>query len=189
MKILKISKIWKFQKSNRFLLKIEIFNKKSQKWPPHKNLKSDGNRNYIITWCSYSAKIKLQYMKNTFHVAHFHIKMVLSTRNMFKQVHVIKSRGALGTGFTYCTSIWQSCGKPSTKFPHGGLVECLSSHNFLSSLLKIQNFIFSIFSEILIFQNFWKSGTHQSGAGITFYILSHHIDLQYTLDKVFCAFS
>ena len=22
-------------------------------------------------------------------------------------------------------SVWQSCGKPSTKFPHGGLVECL----------------------------------------------------------------
>ena len=40
-------------------------------------------------------------MKNTFHVAHFHINRVLSTRNMFKEVHVIKSRGALGTGFTY----------------------------------------------------------------------------------------
>ena len=21
-------------------------------------------------------------------------------------------------------SVWQACGKPSTKFPHGGLVEC-----------------------------------------------------------------
>ena len=27
--------------------------------------------------------------------------MVLLTRNMFKEAHVIKSRGALGTGFTY----------------------------------------------------------------------------------------
>ena len=27
--------------------------------------------------------------------------MVIINRNMFKEVHVIKSRGALGTGFTY----------------------------------------------------------------------------------------
>ena len=40
-------------------------------------------------------------MKNTFLVAHFHVNMVLLTRNMFKEAHVIKSRGALGTGFTY----------------------------------------------------------------------------------------
>ena len=40
-------------------------------------------------------------MKNTLHVAHFHIKLVLPTRNVCKEVHVIKSRGALGTGFTY----------------------------------------------------------------------------------------
>ena len=63
-------------------------------------------------------------MKNTFHVANFHVNEVLLTRNMFKEAHVIKSRGALGTGFTYAP-VWQSCAKPSTKFPHGGLVECL----------------------------------------------------------------
>ena len=35
-------------------------------------------------------------------------------------------------------SVWQSCGKPSTKFPHGPLVECLliSLTSFLD-LLKI----------------------------------------------------
>ena len=33
IRFLKISKILKFQKWNRFRLKIEIFNKKSQKWP------------------------------------------------------------------------------------------------------------------------------------------------------------
>ena len=40
-------------------------------------------------------------MKNAFHVAHFHTNMVVSTRNMFKEVKVPKSRGALGTGFTH----------------------------------------------------------------------------------------
>ena len=40
-------------------------------------------------------------MKNTLHVADFHVNEVLFTRNMFKEAHVIKSRGALGTGFTY----------------------------------------------------------------------------------------
>ena len=106
----KISKICKFQKSNRFLLKIEIFNKKSQKWPPAKLLHSDGNPISIITWFWYSAEIKLLYMKNTSHVAHFHINMSLSTRNMFKEVKVPKSRGALGTGFTYAPVL---CFKPT----------------------------------------------------------------------------
>ena len=68
---------------------------------PHKNLKSDGNHNDIITWYSYSDKINFQDLENTSHVAHFHIDKVLLSRNMLKQAHVIKSRGALGTGFTY----------------------------------------------------------------------------------------
>ena len=34
--------------------------------------------------------------ESTSHVAHFHINMVLSTRNMFKEVKVIKSRGGRG---------------------------------------------------------------------------------------------
>ena len=50
--------------------------------------------------------MNLQYIKNTFHVAHFHITEFLSTRNMFKEVHVIKSRGALRTGFTNAR-VWQ----------------------------------------------------------------------------------
>ena len=72
-----------------------------KKMTPVKKLESDGNFNYIVVLCSHSAKIKLHYIKNIFHVAHFHINLVLSTRNMFKEVNVIKSRGALGTGFTY----------------------------------------------------------------------------------------
>ena len=102
-------------------------------------------------------KSKLQYMKNIFHVAHLHIMLVLSTRNMFKDAKVIKSRGALGTGFTYAL-VWQSCGKPSTKFPHRWLVECLfiqlSSYRVL-----LQNFKFpylSDFSKLTYFRNFHK---------------------------------
>ena len=131
-------KIWLFEKNEIFQNfeisrnQIDSFwnskfsTKNLEKWTPHENLESDGNRNYIITWCSYSAKIKLQYMKNTFHVAHFDINMVLSTRNMFTEVRVPKSRGLIGTRFTYAP-IWQACGKPSTKFPHRGLVECTST--------------------------------------------------------------
>ena len=67
--------------------------------PSAKLLQPDENLIFTVIWCSYWAEIKLQYMKNTLHVAHFHINIVLSTRNMFKEAHVIKSRGALGTGF------------------------------------------------------------------------------------------
>ena len=107
---LKKMKIWKSYKLNSFTLKIEIFSGKSQKWPPAILLHSDGNLISIITWCSYSAKIKLQYINNIFHVTHFRINMVLSTKNMFKEVNVIKSRGALGTGFTYAPVL---CFKPA----------------------------------------------------------------------------
>ena len=53
-----------------------------------------------------------------FNVAHFHINEVLSTRNMFKEVNVPKSRGALGTGFTYAP-VCRAGGKPSTWFLPG----------------------------------------------------------------------
>ena len=36
-------------------------------------------------------------------------------------------------------SVWQACGKPSTKFPHGGLVECPS---FFSRSLKFLQFLY-----------------------------------------------
>ena len=38
-------------------------------------------------------------MKNAFHVAQFYTKKVLLTINSYKQAEIIKSRGALGTGF------------------------------------------------------------------------------------------
>ena len=42
--------------------------------------------------------MKLQYMKNTSVVAHFHIMMVSINRNMFKQARVINKLGRFGTG-------------------------------------------------------------------------------------------
>ena len=90
---------------NSFGLKIENFNGKSQKRPPVKLLHSDGNHISIITWCSYSAKIKLQYTNNNFHVAHFHKSMVSSMTNMFKGAPAIKNRGALGDGVYLRTSM------------------------------------------------------------------------------------
>ena len=57
--------------------------------------------------------------------------MVLSKRNMFKEVHVPKSRGALGTGFTYAPVLFQTGGKPSTWFPPVGLVELYFPSNAL----------------------------------------------------------
>ena len=65
---------------------------------PTKNLQPDGNLIYIITRCSYSAKMKLQYMKNIFQVAHFHIMMVSIIKNILKQVHVPNKLGRFGTG-------------------------------------------------------------------------------------------
>ena len=107
----KIKKKWKskFSKIELFCFDIEISEnmlKNITKWPPHENLESDGNRNCIVTWSSYSAKVKLRYMKNISHVANFNTNIVLSTGNMFKEAHVIKGRGALGRGFTYAPVLW-----------------------------------------------------------------------------------
>ena len=56
-------------------------------------------------------------------------------------------------------SVWQSCGKPSTKFPHGGLVECFSiptiyfkgCYTFLEIPFFFKNWHF--FSEISFFRH------------------------------------
>ena len=88
------SKLRKFQNS-----KISKFSRENlRKSPPVKKLESDGNFIYIITRCSYSAKMKLQYMKNTFQVAHFHIMMVSIIKNIIKQAHVPNKLGRYGTG-------------------------------------------------------------------------------------------
>ena len=121
---------------------------------PTENKKSDGNFNYIVTWCSYFAKMKLQYMNFTSAVALFQIIMVIIINNFSKQVNVTKKLGRLGTGIPVAP-VWQSCGKPSTKFPHGALVECLIVPH-MSSIPSFKTKIFEIskechFFEILIF--------------------------------------
>ena len=90
--------------------------------------------------------------------------------NMFKQAHVINKLGRFGTGFPLAP-VWQSCGKPSTKFPHGGLVECLFiPHTSYLSLSR--NSKFQIFRYFLENSHFFEiSGNlepHGSGAGIVF---------------------
>ena len=125
-----------------------------------------------------SAKMKLQYMKNIFHVAHFHMVMVFVLKNISKQVNVTKKLGRFGTGIP-TAPVWQSCGKPSTKFPHGGLVDVEPAVNrqpgfrrelvdqITSSIInpwndlhgnllkwKIQISTFSFFSKIFIFRSF-----------------------------------
>ena len=95
LKYQKSNCFWKVKNSKRNITKNII------KWLPAKLLHSGENIIFIIFWCLYSPEMQLEHVKNIFHVAHFHINMVLSARNMFKEVKLIKSRGALRTGFTY----------------------------------------------------------------------------------------
>ena len=44
--------------------------------------------------------MKLQYIKNIFHVTHFHNMMVSIIENISKQAHVINKLGRFGTGVT-----------------------------------------------------------------------------------------
>ena len=57
------------------------------------------------------------------------------------------TRSFLGGGLS-----WQSCSKPSTKFPHGGLVECPTFHTHIWFFLRISRFS-SFFHFFKIFGN------------------------------------
>ena len=83
---------------------------------PYQKMKSDGNLIYIITICSYFAEMKLRYTKIILNVAHFHIMMVLMTKNSSKGVHVINKLGRIGTGIP-TAPVCRAGGKPSTLFP------------------------------------------------------------------------
>ena len=84
--------------------------------------------------------------------------MVLLTRNMCKEAHVIKSRGALGTGFTYAP-VLEAGGKPSTWFPPERLVE-LTSHardmGMLSDIFPMKILKFSKNLKNIIFLKFHR---------------------------------
>ena len=54
--------------------------------------------------------MKLQYMKNAFQVAHFHIMLVFITKNISKKAKVTKKLGRLGTGIPLAPVL---CFKPA----------------------------------------------------------------------------
>ena len=97
-------------------MKFETFKNKSEnslKMTHREKLKSDGNHNYIITWSSYLAKMKLQYAKIIFNRVEFYIMMVYIIVNISKQAHVINKLGRLGTGVPLAP-VLEAGGKPST---------------------------------------------------------------------------
>ena len=109
---------------------------------------------------------------------------------------MVKSTGVRGPTLARLAMVlvWQSCGKPSTKFPHGGLVECLYFPNLLyNSSLKLQNFEnFQYFHENShIFEIDRSSGTlwiwHWH---CLLYILSHLSKYSiYSGQEILCVFS
>ena len=66
---------------------------------------------------SCSANMKLHCIKNISNAVNFHINMVVLMKNMIKEVYLIKSCGALGTGRTYAPEILATSGRLSTWFP------------------------------------------------------------------------
>ena len=79
------------------LEKTENFTKILQKWPPAENVKPNRNLIYVITWCSYSAEMKLRYTNFTSVVALLHLKTISFTKTISKQVNVTKKLGQFGT--------------------------------------------------------------------------------------------
>ena len=100
--------------------------------------------------------MKLQYTKKTLNRTEFHMMIHLKTKNLFKGVNVIKSRGALGTGLT-TAPVLEAGGKPSTWFPPEGLVELTGCARFMrrpSNDFLLKNVKFSKISKNIIFLKF-----------------------------------
>ena len=102
--------------------------------------------------------------------------MVLSTRNMFKEAHAIKSRGAFGTSFTYAP-VCRAGGKPSTWFLTGTrradhLISILSSllllGKFPQSFSRLQESFSILFIKIrkfIMFFTFWRTHSRVENKG------------------------
>ena len=89
-------------------------------------------------------------------------------------------------------SVLEAGGKPSTWFPHGGLVECLLKKikfsKQIKNLKKILKFL-KIFKNLHFFKNFRKLKYHRPGRDIDIFICYWlHINLQDTIYNIFCAF-
>ena len=96
--------------------------------------------------------MKLQYMKNTSAVTHFHIMMVSINKNMFKHAHVINKLGRFGTVIPLAP-VCRAGGKPSTGFPPGTRRAELTftSHEKYSSIWMYSIWGFSMKKFLVIF--------------------------------------
>ena len=123
-----IKRFWKFQKFENFTNQIDFF------WKSFffiKNLKNDPltkiwSQMEIAMTLSHGSHTQPESNFNTWttlpmwHIfisAGFCRRETCSKRSMFQKDAVPLGRGLPTHQY------WQSCGKPSTKFPHGGLVE------------------------------------------------------------------
>ena len=86
-----------------------------------KSCKSDSRWKTYARWTSHFHDFQI--------VAHFHIELVLLTRNFFEQTHVIKVAVLLNEFYYYTSVMVQTRGKPPTWFPRVKLVK-LSVHQF-----------------------------------------------------------
>ena len=93
------------------------------------------NRDFIELGGWYSHKIKLQY-----DIYHLNVtKLVTIIQKIIENIKpTTKFTDLRGASLApiHLGSVWQSCGKPSTKFPHGGLVECLQVWNLFSPIIS-----------------------------------------------------
>ena len=118
----------------------------------------------------------------------------MTTRNTNATTKFINLRGCMVKPIDR-GSVWRSCGKPSTKFPHEGLVErlfimALPLSSRPRSFLKKRNSMKSYFVKENLDFPIWGGNLecHRPGNGIRLSIFQHiYIDLHDTLDKVFCA--
>ena len=107
----------KFRRISIFFLKILIFSKLTGQVKPY----GSGAGIASSTFC---------YIYSNLQYSGQEILCVFSSITMPNMVNSIKKC----IGLSFCAgpslsglatvSVWQSCGKPSTWFPHGGLVEC-----------------------------------------------------------------
>ena len=87
----------------------------------------------ITIFICYHLQIDLRYMLYKVFCALF---SMWSSKTLLTRPNSTNAEPFFAGRFFFChsiVSIWQSCGKPSTKFPHGGLVERIlnSTHSFL----------------------------------------------------------
>ena len=63
------------------------------------------------------------------------LKTLVDDNLILNNFFMVKTTGARGPTLARLAMVlvWRACGKPSTKFPHGGLVECLFKKKSISN--------------------------------------------------------